>query len=571
MLTTLPIIALVVVIAIASASSAQSDDECSIADVFQAAETSLNGEQKEILRNELMEQCWELLKEALNDEDRYQKLREAYEEGGEVKEAIKMAYRQFEHERSGIDGMVFETKDACFEFWNIPMFDLPIADEKPLMAILQKLNVTEYPLAQYKEDHDWDLFKREAFFQMVIQVQPMECRNRYFRTKCEQLFGKSAIPEVVRNESLHGMASAVKYLCEANEKLELKWKKQNEQKNGEKWRAEIGKAFRWMTKPLRLGATWLLENEKLFDLAWFTARSYQFLSNDFRVVSPWYYVPAINKFREICSSAERYVLRLHSSQKLSRKDKFEKVLEKLENGHLAVFGISESEAIRMAHMCRRVEEVRRWNMYQDDEETARINNDLMEIFDGVFGDEETVWAAETKWASDGQCVAPDVHQQLVYTFDQTNNNNVQGIEPLCHLAIEVKCRTMHGMIKTIGRRHDSKETMLRNLGIRVTRPAFFMDMKEEFCNENNHNFEKSLLIQPPFMKDDSNCSLPDSVNYSMNDLGFNTQNDEISQRYDAIAKVNQLLNPFCLSKSCIEAVLLAAHFICSYNLTVKLS
>ncbi|CAB3396651.1 unnamed protein product [Caenorhabditis bovis] len=362
---------------------------------------------------------------------------------------------------------------------------------------------------------------------MVIEVQPMECRNRHFRTKCEQLFGKSTIREVVRNESLHGMASTVKYLCEANEKLELKWKKQNEQKTGEKWRAEIGKAFRWMTKPLRFGATWLLENEKLFDLAWFTARSYQFLSNDFRVVLPWYYVPAINKFREICSSAERYVLRLHSSQKLSRKDKFEKVLEKLENGHLAVFGISESEAIRMAHMCRRVEEVRRWNMYQDDEETARINNDLMEIFDGVFGDEETVWAAETvekriavidelahssirrpktieamnrmldycnktigrtivsngidrkaaqrywhfgqlnpKWASEGQCVAPDVHQQLVYTFDQTNNNNVQGIEPLCHLAIEVKCRTMHGMIKTIGRRRDSKgfyQQMLRNI------------------------------------------------------------------------------------------------------------
>ncbi|CAB3403949.1 unnamed protein product [Caenorhabditis bovis] len=89
--------------------------------------------------------------------------------------------------------------------------------------------------------------------------------------------------------------------------------------------------------------------------------------------------------------------------------------------------------------------------------------------------------------------------------------------------------------------------MLRNLGIRVTRPAFFMDMKEEFCNENNHNFEKSLLIQPPFMKDDSNCSLPDSINYSMNDLGFNTQNDEISQRYDAIAKNSHLTIPISLA------------------------
>ncbi|CAB3409571.1 unnamed protein product [Caenorhabditis bovis] len=97
-----------------------------------------------------------------------------------------------------------------------------------------------------------------------------------------------------------------------------------------------------------------------------------------------------------------------------------------------------------------------------------------------------------------------------------------------------------------------EETMLRNHGIRVTRPAFFMDMKEEFCNENNHNFEKSLLIQPPFMKDDSNCSLPDSVNYSMNDLGFNTQNDEISQRYDAIAKMVSLKKPSPIRHQCLK-------------------
>ncbi|CAB3411539.1 unnamed protein product [Caenorhabditis bovis] len=488
---------------------------CDLSDILYSALEDLSAAPEQ--QDSLTESCWAVLSDVIGNDEKLGRIREAQKQ--QDFEMIRDEYRKMKERESGTNSLAHVMKDICFQLWNIPAIELPIKNDTQLLKMLGSVNLTEYPLEQLKDDEDWDNFKRETFFQMLLRDSSKGCENTKFTRKCSSIFNKNDAEVLDENATpyIRGLTNVMRQLCEDIKSFE---KKKTKPAGG--FAREVGKTFRWMTGSLKPGALWMLHKKRLFDVAWFAARSFQHLSNEGRRYSQ---MMALWQFNEVCKSAEKYLIGPNYTEDLPIKVKIGKILEKIGKDALQAFGVTVEEGNKMVQMCRRMQEIYRRHMVPVVEETEMVDIELMGIFEEVFDRERAllypitleqrikmldefgnakideprisaaleklvnycnktimeeitskdidVRAAQRYWdyslpnknyPNKRQCVPAKYHQKLVVTFDQTNKN-VQGIEPLCHLAIDVDCRKKHKN-KSIEKAHDSRafySKLLRNI------------------------------------------------------------------------------------------------------------